>query len=81
MQNEYSTFHLNADDMNDSIVQSIKALYKGKKIELVVSEEIDETSYLLSSDANKDFLLNAIKDVEKDENLVLIDIENIKKQL
>ena len=62
-----TVYHLNADDLDDKIVNSIKAIFKNKEIEIVVFER-DETAYLLRSPANREHLLNAIGDVTRGED-------------
>lgn len=57
-------FHLNADDLNISFLKSIKALFKGRKISVVIEPELDETEYLLASKANKQMLLDSIQEIE-----------------
>jgi antitoxin YefM len=47
----------------------LKALFKDKNIEIVVSE-VDETAYLLQSEANRQRLLKAIQHVNDQQNLV-----------
>lgn len=51
--------------------------YPGKEIEIVVYE-VDETAYLLSSEANKKHLLDAIENIKNKSNLVEVDIENLQ---
>ncbi|MGI8788513.1 MAG: hypothetical protein ACR2HG_12210 [Pyrinomonadaceae bacterium] len=63
-------YQINADELDQSILESIKSLFKNKEIEIVVSER-DETSYLLRSPANREKLLQAIKDVEQNRNIVV----------
>jgi len=65
----HTTYRLNANELDEKFIQSLKALFKDKDIEIMVSE-VDETGYLLRSEANKERLLRAIENVEKGENLV-----------
>jgi antitoxin YefM len=64
-----TTYRLNANELDEKFLQSLKALFKDKDIEIIVSE-VDETAYLLRSEANKERLLKAVESVEKGENLV-----------
>ena len=63
-------YQINADELDQSILESIKSLFKNKEIEIVVSER-DETAYLLRSPANREHLLRAVKDVEENRNLII----------
>ena len=42
-----------------------------------VEEEQDETGYLLSSEANRKHLEQAMRDAENPEKLIYVDIENL----
>ncbi len=61
----YTSFHLKANELDDKILKSIKALFKSKRISIIVEEEMDETEYLLSTDANRKHLEDAIKNVKQ----------------
>ncbi len=62
-------YQINADELDQTILESIKTLFKNKEIEIVVSER-DETAYLLRSPANREYLLRVIEDVEADRNVI-----------
>jgi len=47
-----------------------------KEIKIIVSE-VDETEYLLKSEANKQKLMQAIENVEQQVNLVEVNIEEL----
>ncbi len=63
-------YQINADELDQKILESIKALFKDKEIEIVVSER-DETAYLLRSPANRESLLSAVRDVEENRNIIV----------
>ena len=67
-----ATFNLNANELDSTFLESIKKLFKDKKvsINIEVKEIEDETDYLLSSKANADRLFKAINNIERKENLV-----------
>jgi antitoxin YefM len=73
----YTTYHLHANELDNSFIESLKKLFKDKTIEIIVSE-VDETAYLLQSEANKKRLLQAIQNVDNQQNLVpvLLDEES-----
>jgi antitoxin YefM len=62
-------YQINADELDQTILESIKTLFKNKEIEIVVSER-DETAYLLRSPANREYLLRVIEDIEADRNVI-----------
>ena len=63
-------YQINADELDEDILESIKAQFKHKEIEIVVFER-DETDYLLRSPANREYLLRTIKDVEENRNIIV----------
>jgi antitoxin YefM len=63
------TYHLNANELNEDFINTIKKLYKGKDLEVTVQVKEDETEYLLKSEANREQLLKAVKDVKNKKNL------------
>ncbi len=75
-----TTYQLEANELDISLIESIKAAYKDKKIEIEVFEvgEMDTTEYLLSSPANKEHLLRAIDDIENGRNIVVPDQEQFR---
>jgi antitoxin YefM len=69
-----SVYRLKARDLDDRFLESLKALWGDREIEIVVSE-VDETAYLMASEANRQRLLKAIDDVENRRNLVEFSLE------
>lgn len=74
MQTIYKT---RANEIDVSILDSIKALYSDKQIEISVMEQ-DTTEYLLSSEANREQLLRAIDDIEHGRNIITPDQEQFR---
>lgn len=75
----YTIYQANIDELDDTFLQTLKIMFKGKRIEIAVCEAApsseDETTYLLKSPANRQHLLAAIANVAQRENLVTIDVE------
>lgn len=67
-----STIRLNASDLNESLIQSLKEKFKGKFLEIVV-READDDDYLRSSASNAKFIDEAIARIEKGEGLIAVD--------
>lgn len=61
-----------AEELDQNFIESVKAAFKDKEIEITVYER-DETDYLLRSPANRERLVRAIADVENSENIVTPD--------
>lgn len=62
-------YQVKADELDQSFLDALKAMFKDKEIEIIVYER-DETAYLLRSPANRARLLNAIAETEHDQNIV-----------
>ena len=73
----HTTYRLNVNELDEKFIQSLKTLFKDKEIEILVSE-VDETAYLLRSEANSERLLRAIENIEKGENLVEVRIGDLQ---
>lgn len=57
----YTSFHINASELNENFIKVLKALFKNKPISITVEEEQDETEYLLASPANRKKLEASLK--------------------
>jgi antitoxin YefM len=60
----YTSFHLNANELNEEFLKKLKRIYKSKRISITVEEDLDETDYLLSTPANRKHLEDALKNVK-----------------
>ena len=65
----YTIYQVKADELKQSFLDALKAMFKDKEIEIAVYER-KETDYLLRSPANRERLLNPIQDVERNKNIV-----------
>ena len=65
-------FILDSSELDYSLIDKLKVLFKNKRIELIISES-DDTRYLLSSPKNKEILLNSIKNIENNDKVVFAD--------
>lgn len=74
-----TTFRGDSNELSGDFLERIKAMFKGKRIEVIVTEteEIDETEYLLSDPANRKHLLDAHDRVGRREGLVEVDIDSL----
>jgi len=72
----YTVYHLKADELDTQFLEALKTLFKDKTIEIVVTE-VDETAYLLHSDANRERLLQAVENVNDGENLVEVELDTL----
>lgn len=64
-----TTYRLNAKELSVELIQSIQVAFKDKNIEITVTDRVDETDYLLSSDANRKHLYKSIDDLEQGKGI------------
>lgn len=78
----YAIYRVKANELDSEFLESLKAMFKNKDIEIAICEasdvEEDETAYLLKSPANRDRLLAAIDNIENSRNLVTVDPADLK---
>ena len=67
-------YRLNAKELDNQFLEALKTLFVDKEIEIVVTE-LDETTYLLGTPANRKRLLEAAEAVKYDHNRVELDPE------
>jgi antitoxin YefM len=72
-----STYRVRATDLTPDFLKALQYAYKDREIEIVVYEVVDETDYLLGTDANREQLLGAIKDIEAGDNLVSLSLDSL----
>lgn len=72
-----TSYRLNARDLDHHFLESLKALFQDKEIEIVVYD-IDETAYLSRSEVNQRRLLEAIENVENGTNLIAVNLEELE---
>ena len=58
-----STYRIRAGDLTSDFLKALKIAYKDKEIEIVVTDIVDETDYLLGTSANREHLLNSISEI------------------
>ncbi len=70
-------YRLKASEIDQNFIEELKAKYGDKEIEITI-DEVDETYYLLQSEANRERLLNAIESVNQGDNLVEVSWEDLE---
>lgn len=75
----YTEFHIKANALDINFIKSVKAMFKSKSISIIITEDLDETEYLLSSPANRKMLGGSLKNVKKGK-LVEVNIDQYLKK-
>jgi antitoxin YefM len=70
-------YRLKASELNNNFLEGLKATFGDKEIEIIVYE-VNETDYLLKSDANQVRLVKAIENVNNKTNLVEVSLETLE---
>lgn len=71
------TYRVNANQLDQNFLDALKATFQDKEIEIVVYD-VDETAYLMASEANRKKLLKAINNIKSRSNLIEVDIDACK---
>ena len=74
-----TTYHLNVNELSIELLNSIKAAFKDKTVDITVSESMDETAYLLSSEANKKMLEESMQQLKEGKGTTFT-IEEFQKK-
>ena len=68
----YTTYHLSsAQEVTTDILEAIKTTFKSKPITITVAEDIDTTTYFMSSTANKAMLQKSIAQDKKGKHILI----------
>ena len=70
----YTEFHIKANALDEAFLKGIKAMFKSKPISIIITEEQDETEYLLQSTANRKMLEESLKQAEAG-NLITVKLD------
>lgn len=77
----YTTYKLKANELNDDFLQSVKALFHDKVVEIAICDSLeaeeDETTYLLKNPVNSERLLTAINNIDQPQNIVRVDLSEL----
>jgi hypothetical protein len=74
-----TTFHLDTTyELNTDFLKAIETLFRNQKISVTVAPEgdMDETEYLMSNEANRQFLEKSMKQIESGE-IVKVKFEDL----
>ncbi len=72
-----SSYRLKANDLDEKFIAGLKETYKDKDIEIIIYE-VDETAYLLKSQANRERLMKAKTNIENGTNLIGVDLKDLQ---
>lgn len=73
-----ATYKLNANEISSQLLELIRSRFSGKQIEITVVEQ-DATDHLMSTEANRKHLDEAIARIERGEGLIRVDFNDLSK--
>lgn len=73
----YTVYHLNVNELDSQFIKALQTLFKDKDVEIVV-HTVDETDYLLQSETNRKRLLQAIQNIDNQQNLVEVPLDMLQ---
>jgi antitoxin YefM len=66
-----TVYRLHVNELNDQFIEAVQAFFKDKEVEITITE-VDETEYLLRTQANRTRLMQAVSNIENGKNLVKV---------
>jgi hypothetical protein len=73
-----TTIELDAAELDYKLFRSLKAMYKNRKIRLIIDSSMDETEYLLSNQANRNTLEKSIEEAKRGDK-INVSLEELSK--
>ncbi|ROL58101.1 hypothetical protein D9V86_11840 [Bacteroidetes/Chlorobi group bacterium ChocPot_Mid] len=74
----YATYTLKKDELNLEFIENLKKMIPTDQVVISV-ESYDETDYLRHSKKNHEILMESIKNVEQNKNLIEVPFDEILK--
>ncbi len=66
-----ASFKLSMNELNVDFIEKLRSMFNDKKIiEIHISEEIDETGYLLSTSTNRESLFRSLQQLNNNEVVI-----------
>lgn len=72
---------MHIDELDEKILKSLRKLFKDKKVTITISDLTDETSYLLSSESNRNHLLSSIEQANGNKFIQFKSITDLQNSL
>lgn len=74
-----TTYRLHVNELSAELLDSIKAAFKNKTVEITVTDAVDETTYLLSNESNRKHLFSSMQELEDGNGIELSVREFLEK--
>ena len=74
-------YRINANELSEELIKSIQVAFNGKEIEIKVTDQLDETDYLLSTKSNKEHLDKSMEELERGDGVPMTLAELQEKYL
>ncbi len=76
-----TVIQMHIDELDEKILKSLRKLFKDKKVTITISDLTDETSYLLSSESNRNHLLSSIEQANGNKFIQFKSITDLQNSL
>jgi len=73
----YTVYRLKIDELNGQFIEALQTLFKDREVEITVSD-VDETAYLMQSEANRKRLLQAVQNISNRQNLTEVPLDMLQ---
>ncbi len=74
-----ATFKIKGRKLDSSFVEKVKALFDSEKtLKVIISDELDETEYLLSSEKNAAMIAESLQQFLRNETVTISEKELLK---
>lgn len=74
-----TTYRIHVNELSTELLESIKATFKNKTVDIVVAEAADETAYLLANEANRRHIFESIEQLEQGKGVTMTVEELLEK--
>ena len=69
-----ANFVLDSNELNYAFIDKLREMFQNKRVELSITET-DDTEYLSASKVNKEFLMESMSNIQKNQNLHKVDLK------
>jgi predicted P-loop ATPase/GTPase len=76
-----TVIQMHIDELDEKFIQSLKILFKEKRVTIQISDSLEEMDYLFSNEANRNHLLTSLEQVNENKIIQFKTIAEIEKTI